>query len=56
MGYMFRLLVSHLQALKEYRTNYKDSQVHCGIPNANKISYCNNMESYYVLIIGTKSI
>ena len=33
MGNMFRLLSSHLQALKEYRSNYQGSQVHCGIPN-----------------------
>jgi len=31
---MFRLLSSHLQALKEYRSNLQGSQVHCGIPNA----------------------
>ena len=31
---MFRLLPSHLQALKEYRSNVQGSQVHCGIPKA----------------------
>jgi len=34
MGYMFRLLSSHLQAPKEYRSNLQGSQVHCGIPIA----------------------
>jgi len=24
MGYMFRLLLSHLQTLKEYRSNYQE--------------------------------
>jgi len=34
MGYVFRLLSSHLQAIKEYRSNLQGSQVHCGIPSA----------------------
>jgi len=33
MGYMFRLLLSHLQALKDYRSNFS-SQVHCGSHSA----------------------
>ena len=31
---MFRLLPSHLQALKEHRPKYSGSLMHCGIPNA----------------------
>jgi len=31
MGYMFQLLSSHLQALKEYRSNLQGSQVFEGL-------------------------
>jgi len=36
MGYMFRLLSSHLQALKMYIHPYK-CLLNCGIPNAYRI-------------------
>jgi len=48
MGYMFRLISSHLQALKEYRSNLQGSQVYCGIPSAYIVVYRNSMESYIV--------
>jgi len=49
MGYMFRLLSSHLQTLQECRSNQKGSQVHCGIPNA-YIVVIVTVWNYYVSI------
>ena len=50
-GYMFRLLSSHLQALKEYRSNQQGSQVHCGVPNRCKIVTVTIWNHMYYMIV-----
>jgi len=51
MGYMFRLLLRHLQALKEYRSNLQGSQVNCGIANAYIVVIVKIWNHIYYLII-----
>ena len=48
MGYMFRLLSSHLQTLKEYRSNYQGCLNALWDPQCLQNNYCNNMELYIV--------